>query len=164
MEVISFDPKNFFLALLVFIGGCMGFEPSGPVKVEAPASVESPALTVSNSFLIELKEDNTVWCHIPGDTKQASQKVNEPIRKNLGKLIADYKKQYNGRSTNFLVKGHPKSKYTVFENVIDALRDNNEYKYELVTDEVSKTDHPAGDALDLNMPKPSVENSKSKYE
>src|SRR5258706_13102968 len=107
MELISYDPKNFFLAILVLMGGCMTFEPSEPVIMQ-PTFVESHVIPRPNSFLIEMKEDNTVWHSILGNTKQSPQKENEPIRKNLVKLIADYKIRSSALKTSFLVKNNPK--------------------------------------------------------
>jgi len=133
MELTTFDPRNFFLAFLVFIGACTSFEPPQPVQVETPGSVSSDILKNSEVFLIELKKDNTVWC-IADSTQQSSHKVGEPVRQNLGRLIADYKRKHSGKKTMFLVKSHPKGQYAIFEKVIGALKDNDEFKYNLVTD------------------------------
>ncbi len=157
MELISYDPKNFFLAILVLMGGCMTFEPSEPVIMQ-PTFVESHVIPRPNSFLIEMKEDNTVWHSILGNTKQSPQKVNEPIRKNLGKLIADYKIRSSGLKTSFLVKDDPKSQHTVFRKVIDALKDNDEFKYNLISeDPVSRNSEKNEQEMHLSLPESQVE-------
>jgi biopolymer transport protein ExbD len=98
---------------------------------------------------------------------QKQQKVNEPIRKNLGKLIGDYKKQRAGLKTTFLVKGHPQVQYALFGKVIDALRDNEEFKYNLVTAEENAptaVNPSTPGSLDLPEAKHSEDDRRSKYD
>ena len=63
------------------------------------------------------------------------QKIDNPVKNNLSRLIADFKTKYEGQRTTFLVKANNKSKYNQFEQIIDALRENNEFKYNLITTE-----------------------------
>jgi biopolymer transport protein ExbD len=107
----------------------------GPVVVEPPSSVTSQA-TNEKGFLIELKKDGSAWYSITTDKlEQNPQKVNEPVRKNIGDFIAKYKEQCikQGLRYKFLVKGHPDTKFPLFEEVIGALKDNNEFTYNLIT-------------------------------
>jgi biopolymer transport protein ExbD len=54
------------------------------------------------------------------------------------------KDAFAGQPLKFLIKGDGNSKYPAFEAVVDALRKNEEFKYELVT---SLEDVPAGSDL-----------------
>ena len=47
--------------------------------------------------------------------------------------ISEAKKAFSGQRLQFLIKGDAKSKYPTFEAVIDALKRNEEFKYNLVT-------------------------------
>jgi biopolymer transport protein ExbD len=109
-------------------------EHSSPVAVEIPSSISTRI--EDKGFLIELKKDRSVWYSITTDNlEQRPQKVNEPIRKNIGNLIAKYKDQSikQGLRYRFLVKGHPDTKFPLFEEVLGALKDNDEFKYNLIT-------------------------------
>lgn len=113
----------------------LGIKPSsaGP----QPSSVTSEVID-QTGFVIELKKDGSAWYSITTEKlEQKPQKINAPVRKNLGALIEKYKKQCagNGVKTNYLVKGHPSTKFPLFEEVIDALKDNDEFKYNLITAE-----------------------------
>jgi len=59
--------------------------------------------------------------------------------------ISEAKKAFAGQTLHFLIKGDAKSKYPTFEAVIDALKRNEEFKYNLVT---SLEDVPKGSDLD----------------
>jgi|SRR5436190_3491414 len=59
--------------------------------------------------------------------------------------ISEAKKAFAGQALHFLIKGDAKSKYPTFEAVIDALKRNEEFKYNLVT---SLEDLPKGSDLD----------------
>lgn len=54
------------------------------------------------------------------------------------------KDAFRGQALKFLIKGDGNSKYPAFEAVVDALRKNEEFKYELVT---SLEDVPQGSDL-----------------
>jgi len=41
---------------------------------------------------------------------------------------------FQGHQVNFMVKGDNKAKYPVFEAILDALRANDQFRYQLVTD------------------------------
>jgi biopolymer transport protein ExbD len=110
------------------------FMPPEPVEITTPGSVSTSALPHNNAFLIELKADNTVQyqvlMHAAGQTWI---EVKKPITENLGKAIADFEKKYPGMVKQYLIKGHPNAKYPLFEQVINALKQNNQFKYNLVT-------------------------------
>jgi biopolymer transport protein ExbD len=111
-------------------------EPPEPVKIESPVSATKSLEYDYPVFLVELRKNQSVWYNVITDDKDKNaEKVSEPIQENLRKLIAGYKKQCSGQNkkTTYLVKGHPDSKYDLFEKVIAALRDNEEFKYNLIT-------------------------------
>jgi hypothetical protein len=58
--------------------------------------------------------------------------------------IAETKKAFAGEKLLYMIKGDNKSKYPAFEAVINALRRNEEFKYNLIT---SREEAPAGTEL-----------------
>lgn len=108
--------------------------PPPPVAIETPNTVRADQLPEDNAFLIEIKEDNSVW-YQPRSlvSRIISQEIKRPISANLQKIIAGYKAAHTGIKIAYLIKGHPKSTYPVFEQVINALKANNINKYILVT-------------------------------
>ena len=59
--------------------------------------------------------------------------------------IREAKIAFAGQKLNYLIKGDNSAKYPAFEAVIDALKRNDEFKYNLVT---SLDGVPDGSALD----------------
>ena len=111
------------------------FEPPLPVKIETPNSITAQELPNDNAFLIEIRKDNSVWYQILSLTnKMSPQKINEPITKNLKNIIADYEKSLPDKPKTYLIKGDGNSTYPTFEKVINALKENKIYKYNLVTE------------------------------
>jgi biopolymer transport protein ExbD len=106
-----------------------------PVKIKTPNTVTAQELPRDNAFLIEIRKDNSVWYQILSLTnKMSPQKINGPITKNLKNIIADYEKSLPDQPKTYLIKGDGKSTYTSFEKVINALKENKIYKYNLVTE------------------------------
>jgi biopolymer transport protein ExbD len=58
--------------------------------------------------------------------------------------VAETKKAFAGEKLIYLIKGDNNSKYPTFEAVINALRKNDEFKYNLIT---SREEAPAGTEL-----------------
>jgi len=50
----------------------------------------------------------------------------------LKKIIAAYEKIDPGVNKQYLIKGDPNARYPIFEKIIEALKQNNIYKYKLV--------------------------------
>ncbi|MEK7225007.1 MAG: biopolymer transporter ExbD, partial [Bacteroidota bacterium] len=110
--------------------------PPEPISITTPGSVSTSAIPDDNAFLIEIRKDNSVWYQpISPLIKMAPQKVNAPIIKNLKKIIADYEKASPDKKKTYLIKGDGNATYLVFEQVIAAMKENNIYKYTLVTSE-----------------------------
>lgn len=64
--------------------------------------------------------------------------------------IAETKRAFAGEKLNYLIKGDAKSKYPTFEAVVNALKRNDEFKYNLVT---ALDDVPPKSDLDLHIKK-----------
>jgi biopolymer transport protein ExbD len=70
--------------------------------------------------------------------------VLDSINNELVWWIAEVKKAYAGEKLLYMVKGDNNSKYPTFEAVVNALRRNEEFKYNLIT---SREEAPAGTDL-----------------
>lgn len=77
--------------------------------------------------------------------KQPGIPVMDTLNNQLIWWIKVTKDAFAGEPLNFLIKGDGSSKYPAFEAVIAALKQNEEFKYNLVT---SLEDVPKGSALD----------------
>ena len=65
--------------------------------------------------------------------KQKGIEVVDTLNNELIWWIAETKKAFAGQKLLYLIKGDNKSKYPTFEGIINALRKNEEFKYNLVT-------------------------------
>jgi biopolymer transport protein ExbD len=65
--------------------------------------------------------------------KQKGIEVIDTLNNELIWWIAETKKAFAGQKLLYLIKGDNKSKYPTFEGIINALRKNEEFKYNLVT-------------------------------
>jgi len=134
MQLFEFDLKNTFLTFLLFISGCYSFDPPGPGTITNPTTITSDIISRYPTLIIEIKKDGTVWySSITKEKENIAIRVNEPITKNLTKAIADYKKQNEDQKIDYLLREESDSKYPAFEKVIAALRNNEEFKYNLIT-------------------------------
>jgi biopolymer transport protein ExbD len=89
----------------------------------------------------ESEQKNVVQTGIP---------VKDSATNELVWWIAASKKAFAGMPLKYLIKGDQNSKYPAFESIIDALKRNEEFKYNLVT---SLEDVPAGTELDKSNKK-----------
>jgi len=85
------------------------------------------------SFL-DVPVDDQVKVPMPGIP------VSDSANNQLVYWIAAAKKAFTGETLAYLIKGDQNSKYPAFENVVSALKRNDEFKYNLVTalDDVPK--------------------------
>jgi biopolymer transport protein ExbD len=112
------------------------FEPLQPIQIETPKSISIQDMPNDNAFYIEIRGDQSVWYQpISLKSRMAPQKVNPPITKNLEQIIADYEKAAEGKKINYFIKSDKAGTYLVFDQVINALKTNNIYKYNLITSE-----------------------------
>jgi biopolymer transport protein ExbD len=68
-----------------------------------------------------------------GSMKQAGIPV-DTVDNQLATWIANAKSVFAGRKLNYMVKGDNNAKFPTFKGVIEALRKNDEFKYQLITD------------------------------
>ena len=59
--------------------------------------------------------------------------VTDSLNNELIWWVAEAKKAFAGQKLLYLIKGDNKSKYPAFEGIINALRKNEEFKYNLIT-------------------------------
>jgi len=110
--------------------------PPPPVEITTPESVSVQLLPQENAFLIDIRKDESVWYQIISTTgKMGPQKINPPVTKNLKSIIADYENSSPDIKRTYLIKGDRDASYSSIKQVIDALKENNIYKYNLVTAE-----------------------------
>jgi|SRR5689334_5243615 len=84
---------------------------------------------------------------IPAEEQTKLKQTGMPIDTTGGDLtywIQAAKSAFSGTRLQYLVKGDNMSKYPVFKNVINALKKNDVYKYNLIT---APEDAPAGTEL-----------------
>lgn len=68
-----------------------------------------------------------------GQTAQPGIPVLDSLNNELVWWVAEAKKAFAGEKLLYLIKGDNTSKYPTFEGVINALRRNEEFKYNLIT-------------------------------
>ncbi|HEX5652864.1 MAG TPA: biopolymer transporter ExbD [Chitinophagaceae bacterium] len=78
------------------------------------------------------------------DFKAPGIPVMDSLNNEMVWWIAETKKAFAGEKLLYMIKGDNKSKYPAFEAVINALRRNEEFKYNLIT---SREEAPAGTEL-----------------
>ena len=84
---------------------------------------------------------------LPADQQKNLKQPGIPVDTTGGDLtywIQAAKSAFAGQRLQYLVKGDNNSKYPVFKNVLEALKKNDVYKYNLIT---SPEDAPAGTEL-----------------
>ncbi len=84
---------------------------------------------------------------VPPDDQKKIKQAGIPIDSTGGELttwITAAKSAFAGKKLKYLIKGDNDAKYPVFKSVIDALRKNEEFKYNLVT---APEDAPVGSEL-----------------
>ncbi|MBL7725197.1 MAG: biopolymer transporter ExbD [Chitinophagaceae bacterium] len=112
------------------------WEPPEPVSVTTPGSVITQKLPENNAIIIELRKDQSVWYTILGaGFDSLRHELKKPITQNLQFVIADFEKRLPGVRKEYLIKGDRDVTYPTFKKVIEALKQNNIYKYNLVTSE-----------------------------
>jgi biopolymer transport protein ExbD len=82
-----------------------------------------------------MKNDGTVWFNILSKNLSDTgiHRVLPPVTTNLKKAIADYEKSNADIIKRYLIKGDNDVSYKTFEQVIEALKQNNIFKYNLLT-------------------------------
>jgi hypothetical protein len=110
------------------------FAPPEAVTVTTPGSVSTQKLPENNAIIIELKKDQTVWYTIVGaGFDSLSQQVKKPITENLKSVIADFEEKLPYVHKKYLIKTNNDANSPAFTGVIEALKQNNIFHYNLVT-------------------------------
>jgi len=153
---------------LLFLSSCVDPTASKPIEISTPVSVSTTYLEEIPSFLIEIRQDHSVWYQILSDDSSGIVKVKEPIKETLKKAIANFKELYTKKQvrTTYRVKGNVNTKFELFNKVIDALKENEIYKYNLVTsdEEISQATRSEDSSGSLNLMEPKEDNnSEAKY-
>lgn len=84
---------------------------------------------------------------MPADQQKTLKQPGIPVDTTGGELtywIQSAKSAFAGQKLQYLIKGDNNSKYPVFKNVIEALKKNDVYKYNLIT---APEDAPPGTEL-----------------
>jgi len=89
--------------------------------------------------LLDLPQEDQIKLQQPGIP------VLDSANNQLVWWVGAAKQAFAGETLNYLIKGDAKSKYPTFEAVVDALKRNDEYKYNLVT---ALDDVPANSELE----------------
>jgi len=135
---------SFTLFLFVLLNSC-----SGETK-----SIVNPSL------LVDIKADSSVWYNIIEYAEDTvKQKIKEPSKENLKKIIADYKERCqkeNVRDT-YLVRGHNSLTFPFMKEILSAFKENKVYNYELTAynehGELTLRDALKDNNMTLYMPK-----------
>ena len=113
-------------------------------------------LNLSNNEIVNFRKTPMVgvpfsqlkaFLQVPAEEQKNVKQAGIPLDSTGGELtywIQSAKSAFAGRKLKFLIKGDNESKYPVFKMVIDALRRNEEFKYNLVT---APEDAPSGSEL-----------------
>ena len=85
---------------------------------------------------------------LPADQQETVNQPGIPVTDTLNNelvwWVAETKKVFAGEKLLYLIKGDNTSKYPTFEGIINALRRNEEFKYNLIT---TREEAPEGTAL-----------------
>jgi biopolymer transport protein ExbD len=105
-----------------------GYHPPEPVAIATPEEVQHLAKTDS-AFVIFLKRDHSIWYQPGGSDRLIS--VDKKNSQALINAIAAYK--LNHARSAFYIQGTPNATYQEFAVAVEALKANNELKYQLIT-------------------------------
>ena len=157
-----------FIIQVASLASCVDYSSPEPIEITTPASVTTEVMNETPAFLIEIKSDQSVWYQILSKDSSGSVRIKEPIKENLKKAIGDFKNECVKKElrASYLIKGDNNTKFDQFEKIINALKENEIYKYNLVTsaDEINQTikSDDSSSPLDLMEPK-EEKNTNLKY-
>jgi biopolymer transport protein ExbD len=112
-------------------------EPPEPVQVTMPTSVLSTEPSKEPSFFIQIKNDGSIQYKTDSIDHQGNYiGLRKGDSTALSKAIATYKSKCNsaGRRERVYITGEKDSKYKDFEFVVNALKKNEIYNYNLITE------------------------------
>jgi len=143
--VISDVNKKDIALMLKFLNA---LKPPEPISLRPPGSINLDELPDNPYFYIKVNKNGVV--RYKTDSAELNDSfIDLPKNDSLGlsKAIAEYILSRAGNSKEFIVDADGDVKYSSFELVINALKENNIYKYQLLTTEKEAKE------LKLLMPK-----------
>jgi biopolymer transport protein ExbD len=168
-NIIVIRTKVISLLIILFpFTSCINFSTPDPVVIKAPTTVTTTTLGDYPAFMVAIKNDSSVWYKVMSSYDDTvMEKVNEPIKENLKKVIAIYKEttfKENKKST-YLIKGDNSIKYTAFKEILAAFKENEVYKFQMITISEPYTEAPKEENESLNLYVPKEEDElNSQYD
>ena len=113
-----------------FIRGVSSARTLGLTDAEVASFKKTPIIGVPFNNL-------KAFLNLTPDQQKAYPQPGIPVTDSLNNeliwWVAEAKKAFAGQKLLYLIKGDNKSKYPAFEGIINALRRNEEFKYNLIT-------------------------------
>lgn len=133
MELLSFEWKNGFIALLLFFSGCVAFQPPQPIEIETPVNVSTEGQTLNVPHTLEIISSKKGEIQIIYINEDYSKTIHHN-EKNLTKVIRQYNELAGGKNNlKILISAHATTNNQTFEKIIEALTKNEIYNYKLLT-------------------------------
>ena len=114
-----------------------------PIAMTDPVAVTTTITSDYPALFVEIKPDVSVWSKLMyfyNDT--IAEKINDPVKENLKKQIVAYKEKCTRENKKpvYLIKGDNSIRYPQFKNVLEAFKESEVYKFQLVTsqEDISK--------------------------
>ena len=125
------------ISILFFsASSCVDFSPAEPVEIVTPKSVTVEIKDEYPYLMVTFKNDHTVWYNtVTSESDSTDEKINPPIKEKLKAAIADYKKdcEKTGKKITCILKGDNPAKYENFKPVLEAFKENEIYKFKMLT-------------------------------
>ena len=123
------------LLLLAQFSSCIDFSPQKPVEIVTQRKTTE---TVDDypSFIFLMTSDHSIWYNSKTSKDDTvMQKVKETIKENLKQLIAAYKDEClkNNIKDAYWLQGDNLAKYDEFKTVLTAFKENEIYKFKMIT-------------------------------
>lgn len=143
MELLGPDFQTIILAILIFFGGCMAFEPSEPVVIQTPKSVAVERINDKNGLIIEFKTKDSISLVYRSQAKgndylksrgETSKSFRNPSVQDLSDVISAVVKLNGGtEGLNAIIEGENQANAQNFKKLIEALRRNRLFRFQLIT-------------------------------
>src|SRR6185437_10779133 len=120
-------------------------KPPGALNVITPTSVSSTHMSEKNVVLITIDKDAKVYLSVSEANVNEKKAIIDAINTSKGLHLTDAElvdwvraavDAFQGTHMNLMVKGDQASKYPAFQGIIIALKKNEQFKFQLVTDPV----------------------------
>ena len=145
------------------------WEPSAPVELTSslPTLVTVTELPEVPALMVEMKKDKSVWYRIrmKEEDDPVMRRITQPIKENLKKVIVRYNEMVRKENKKgaYFVKGDVSLQYPDVKMILDALKENDVYRFKMGTNDDSYMNYPLEEnKLDLYMPKDEGDEIKTK--